>query len=739
MFLVDWFNGFDLQGFAVSMTAITGLFLLPGFFLSGLIFPREHLGLGRIPLGFSLILALFFILFLLSDVLGLGWTSFQWIWIIATVALVVSGSVYWIRPGEHGRYFRLYTNSKRFVFLFVVLLTLGSLITVFTPRDEDDWSYFQIVRNLADSETFPLLSPSGLRNGLNVWWLFHALIVRMFQVNLVSLGRDFLPLLLVPLCFLSFYALARTLFQDRRQALGALTLQFIFYLLDLFFQNADVELTGFWFLVRVDQDHTIVQFLFLPVYILTAFRYIENRSKRWLVANFLALATVTAVHPQGLIQAGVLVFGFIGIYIAIRADRERWFRSVTLLLPYFLLLLALVPFLAYWVDYSNNPVFDLSRLAVSQTNFPYTFRWVTFFSRDWFILRPDFLLHPYLLALIGLAPWLIQNTRRDLVSQYLLGSTLALMLILYVPFTFNLVSKWIGWSIFRFWYLFPIALTIVHLIPLFWQRLSMGWRKLRARLWDRDSVVSILCLSGLVLVGARFPTYLNTLPTWPERPESSPDAVGLLTALRQFSDTAGGTVLAPRAISDAIPAYRATLTPILFRYNTPQEKIDDANEFYASPVLTSFDLTILRKYQAIYLIVPTYNQKISQIDLSENYFQLLYRNEAWALYRVHSQLDENELVLANTHFAFGDWQLAVKAYQSVLRQSPDSSLAYTGLGILLMGLGQSKNAVQELERAVQIAPENRQAHCYLARLYVNLGVPEKARTHLAIAKQMNCQ
>jgi tetratricopeptide (TPR) repeat protein len=211
----------------------------------------------------------------------------------------------------------------------------------------------------------------------------------------------------------------------------------------------------------------------------------------------------------------------------------------------------------------------------------------------------------------------------------------------------------------------------------------------------------------------------------------------MLKALRDRT-TPGepAVVLAWRDITDAIPAYRSTLSPVLFREGPNDSQRRDADRFFGSTFVTDAHLDILNNYQVNYLIVSGDREFVSQFDHLPEYFQPLYRNSYGALYRVDLPLEPNTLIEANTIANYGEWDSAIKAYNAVLEDDPNNSLAHTGLGIILELVGKPRQAVREFEAAVNASPVNAQAHCHLVNLYRKLGMDEEAAKHVQPAGRL---
>jgi tetratricopeptide (TPR) repeat protein len=211
----------------------------------------------------------------------------------------------------------------------------------------------------------------------------------------------------------------------------------------------------------------------------------------------------------------------------------------------------------------------------------------------------------------------------------------------------------------------------------------------------------------------------------------------MLKALREHTVPGEqAAVFAGPDMSSAIPAYRVTLIPILFREDLRGPKGRDVVGFLDTVLMTNTQLEILNKYQVKYLLISGERESVSQCDLLPEYFQPLFRNSYGALYRVALPLESNALIEANTVANYGEWEGAIQAYDAVLAAEPDNSLAHTGLGMILQFLGKPKAAVREFEAAVRTAPTNAQAHAHLVHLYRQLGMNDQAAAHIPAAGRL---
>jgi hypothetical protein len=371
--------------------------------------------------------------------------------------------------------------------------------------------------------------------------------------------------------------------------------------------------------------------------------------------------------------------------------------------------------------------------------FPFSYYRYTFFAPTIFTLRVDFLFQPPTLAALALLPFLILFWRNDLAARYLLVSSLGLLLILYVPPIAQFLETRMSATILRLWNWNSKALLIAYFLPVGGLLLRDAGVALRQRVWNARVGWAALLLIALGALLALWPLSLRRevppgLSAGHTLPNGAPE---MLRALRE--QTAPGeqaVVLAWRDIADAIPAYRATLMPVLFREDPASQARRDASLFVAERFLTREHLRVLNAYQVKYLIVSGDREMLSQCDLLPEYFVPLYRNTYGALYRVQLPLESNDVIDANTIASYGEWNGAIQAYNAVLAAQPDNALARIGLGIILELADKPRAAIGELKAAMRWAPLNAQAHYHLVRLYRRLGMMEEAARHVPLSGRL---
>ncbi|KZV28914.1 Tetratricopeptide repeat-containing protein isoform 1 [Dorcoceras hygrometricum] len=91
--------------------------------------------------------------------------------------------------------------------------------------------------------------------------------------------------------------------------------------------------------------------------------------------------------------------------------------------------------------------------------------------------------------------------------------------------------------------------------------------------------------------------------------------------------------------------------------------------------------------------------------------------------------------LGNDKYVKGRFEEALALYNQAIAIDPCNPCYYSNKSAALMGLGRLLEAIFECREAIRIAPLYHNAHCRLAKLYLRLGVAEKAIWHYKASGQ----
>lgn len=600
---------------------------------------------------------------------------------------------------------------------------------------------------------------------------------------------------------------------SRRFGLFTALLQMLFYLAAPFLRADNVSL---FFFERINADKFMVVVLLLPPIFALAMRYLhQGRRDVWLIAALASFAAST-IHPLSSAMLALALAAFGAFHILLNLQHiTAWRRGgglamlvvAAMTIPMIQLYFAqgeaalasaypdsfegwqieerrvpVLPFLdvkgldvygrlppisQYEPGDANTPTnpFLLMRFAVNMDR-----QRLIVFDIDSYMLNPRLILEPlYLLALL-LLPFLLGNVRHDITAQFVLSTTTAVLVVMFVPSVTpiigGLVMPWILW---RFIWLLPytliIALSLYRLLNLprvsLWvantiQRFGlMGRNEPNGRLLPKFAAVtngaySLLAIALLLFV-LLLPLINRTVTDLRYRPASPyfyPNPSGIMSALIQLTEQHGeAMVLADQDMSVSVAAYVANADIVAHRVPTTSEifpadeqdvalqRLIDQTRFYESDSLTSASVQTLERYSVRFLILPSSSRLEQQVRLMPDAFSHLVDDTAYSLYQVNKLPSRTDsLIQANDAMHRGDWQTAAQHYSAVRQSNPNSLVAITGLAHIARLTGETEIAANYLQEALSQS-EHPTLRFQLGMLYAERGDTDSALPHLLKAQQ----
>ena len=337
------------------------------------------------------------------------------------------------------------------------------------------------------------------------------------------------------------------------------------------------------------------------------------------------------------------------------------------------------------------------------------------------LYEPPYLLALLLLPLLVLRAW---RNRSDVGVQFAVGSTLAVLFIMFNPWVTPLVGSLVmPWILWRFVWVLPYALMIALGIA---QLVSVVERWI-ARSRERNSNAVArrqgFAMFGLVVVAALAlsPAIGRNIQNLHDRTSSPyyfPTPTGIFDHLRRATASGPATVLADQDLSVTIPAYVANAGIVAHRMPTTSEvfpadrqsealqRLIDQDAFYRSSFLTPESMDVLQRYGVRYVVTASGSDLDTQLRLSPQWFDWQLDDQSYSLYEVDpAGLPANsETLLGNTAIASQQWELAKQRYQIALSQDPGDLLALLGLAEIAHAHGDFDTAVQHLQSAIDQDP-----------------------------------
>jgi hypothetical protein len=626
----------------VAFAATLVLFTSPGLLISHWFLRDDVSGVALVPLGFVTSTGLFGLLGAPALILHLSIQDYLWA-AGAVLAASLAGAAWrtlLMKAQAMNSSEQDATYGPPAGWLWAPFALLGGVLAFVgirrVPNNYDDvWVYLSWVKDFASSERLALQDPyfgeriaELSRARVNGWLLEQAALSRVSGMDTIELVLRYLTPTLVLVALLTVYALARTLLKSERAAVLTASVSALFHIIFIqpSVQNVGVELAA-----RISEDKYAARFLVLPVTLLFAVLFIENRKWRYLgLFTFFCWAAVT-VHPSVLPAIGLCMLGFGVAHVAANPRvRTAWTGMGALALAMWSVVLG--PVLLLFTG--RSPAAVLFSADINATP-PKVLEYTVFITESWrhiyelgdgyYIMHPWLLMNPVILGTYVLGvPFLLWRVRTSLAAQLLLGGLGVVTVAVYVP----PVATFIGNDLIVPGLLWRLAWPIPLLALLTagwmaWEALGYAEERLRGIGLGR-SVTRVLPLALVVLLTAA------------AAPPSVEKAVGLY---RKF-DVARtsnydpdpiypwiranikepGVLLARDSANNVIPAYSTSLNVVSQRgegmirdrdeldklagsdINIPRRYLD-VHSFFFGPTLDEEAHDILRRYHADYLMV----------------------------------------------------------------------------------------------------------------------------------------
>lgn len=711
------------------------LFVVPGIVLASMFLGSGHSLPAQVPLVFTLSAGIFGLLAL--PPLVLKWSPETYLNACAGVlALSLAGTVLLIlrspRTEPEVERDALERGGR---WLWIPLLSLTATLAavspfVYHPPKSDTWAYLMYVRKFLELEqlnVFPSAQGFG-RSTLAGWLLEQATISRVSGVDPVDLALTYLEPALIVVAILSFYALARTLFESEPAALLTGCLAALFFLLQL---NPLSPIPDGEFVGHMVEDKYVVRFIFLPVALSLAVLFLRERKLRYLGLFTLVCWSTVPIHPIGLAIIGVSMVGFGLVHLALdRRDWRAWISFGALIAA---MLSVVLPPAAYLlavgeVDLSRIREIDLPRMDFAAPG-------------EAELYLNSLLLSPvmFVVYLAGV-PFLMWRMKRDLAARLLVGILLFVPFLVYLPPFAALVDKIIGLRLLDrlSWPVLPAAL-----LTLGW----MSWELLkyarsysgRFRLPARVAPILPVIFMG-ALMAAAAPWIVSGVRSANHSGEVAPDETSCLDpAFGWTSDiaTARRVMLAPIAESVCVQAYEPSILFVSYRGTSTTDgevpqNVADVRTFFGSPAVDEEMIEILQHYGVHYVLLPANSPLNGQLDHLPAFTPMDNPGERYRVYEVEwSKLAVTPVVEMNGHLNDKEWDAVLEIYDEALQGDEDERfLAYLAAGRAYMQKGALFAAPLAYKGAAEIFPESPVPYSGLADAYMRAKKESAARVAL---------
>ncbi len=578
-------------------------------------------------------------------------------------------------------------------------------------------------------------TPVTPRNELIVWAYQGILVAKVAGASPLQLFMNSRPILII-LAFLSMFVFLHYFFRDRHLALYLLTLWAIFLL-----STTRVEGMGSDLITRIMQDKFVGWFVIVPIILVFMLWFLRSQRWRYLLVFGLGAFGAALLHPITLTQVLILGGSFGLLYLAFERSRRTWRALV--LLAFVLALCLVIPAIQYLRYKQPMPVelagledaieFGRISMAVNRHRL-----WLL--DGNAFILHPSIVLQPVILLGYLLLPLLAFRLGKSNVARLIVGSMIALALLLYVPPLAALLGLFV--TPYLLWRLaWPMSalsvLTIGWVAWLLVGRITNLVRRSPAR-------ISLCVQYGgplavvLIALSLMRPDIYAGLGNFRERYSAAEFSVcwtarHALARLDQLAYDKPVNVLASQALNFCIPGNAALANVVEFRgYGTvnrlpadmiheSMQRVEDVNWYGSTTRVDDLIVDMLERYDIDFVLMENDRTDLDlQFRHLPSMFSQVYTDDLFTIYAVSRPLRVSVVVEGNGMLRQRQWKAAEKIFRQSIQDDPDQVLAYLGLGMAVEGQGRVEEALDYYLQASQQAESEAGLHARAAETYLLL-------------------
>lgn len=623
---------FSPQWFPSRLALALGILLvliLPGYLLDLILsrplgFPdtprvlsARELSLTRVPILFVYSLAVWAVPATALQLLSSNWSAFRLVFVIILWALTLAAV--WRTRGSVS----LIPLPRREILVELVLTVLCVVVAYAVwrgPRDADDWGYLQIIQQFLGSNPFQILAATearySIRYAFHVWIFLQAYLGEWLNADVVVLVREVLPVLLAPLALISFYAWCKTFFGRAPAALLTVVFQLLIFVT---FANADGWGRGFF--ARSAQDKFLVWLIVLPVAFSFAWQFLnDGKFTAWFGYGAAVLAGLW-VHPITLFLLVIALAGFALFNLISRAPfpRRRWLFLTVASLPALLSPLVIRAITLPVVFTVNTPdVEAYVRLSDERL----------LFQPPLYLADPTLVANPLILFSLSLLLLFAPRLRDDRRAQFLWGSTLLPLALVFNPLTALLLGEMVTpWQLWRVTWLIPAALILTQAV-LQYRDLVRSPRAVR--------IGAALLLAAVVSIGLSNLNLARSFNNFTLDHALDPPVEDILRVLQKQLDAPANVIL-PRKITRFASAYTYRAVVLSNDAQKPEDtRGTQIDRFYDPAADPRFMDGFLKVWETDYAVTPNGS-------LQDHFLQtlprahFLYRNTAFTLYKIERE------------------------------------------------------------------------------------------------------
>lgn len=557
--------------------------------------------------------------------------------------------------------------------------------------------------------------------------------------------------ILVVLSLLAVYTLASQFFKNRQKALYTISLWAIYLLSTLSLSGTPgatrSEGAGNDLVTHIFQDKYLSWFIIVPIALVFMLWFLESRRFRYLIGFFIGVFGAALAHPVTFILLLILIGGYGIIYLVIEHSRKA--LNGLLYIGIVLVLCLIIPIYQYIRFNQPMPVYLAGLADVVEYGKIYM---SVNRSRIWlldngaFILHPSKILQPVILVGYALLPVLFFQLRKSNMARLVVGSMIALPLLLYVPFLAKLTGTFV--TPILIWRLaWPLALLAVLAIgSVSWD--VINWLSSQSKRINQNLAYPLqlgilyVCVVAAFIIGK--PHIEAGIANFYEQRgmvssticEKSIDAVKYLDQLTYQQPK---NVLADYKLNFCIPAYAAFANVVEYRglatiNRLPEDEIseaiqrvEDVNYFTLATRIDDRVMDMLDQWDIDYVLLEKDRLELDmQFRHIPELFSQIYSDQNFAIYKVQKPVSPTTIIEGNIALQQDKWDQAEELFMQAAREDPTQVLAYVGLGQAQEGKGELDLAISSFQKAADLLTGEAYVHTKLANAYFIQGEVDNA-------------
>ncbi len=517
--------------------------------------------------------------------------------------------------------------------ILVAGLGIGaSFVTLFTPRDYDDWFYTAYIADFVQGK------PIGLEDAIfeqgappeRIWfggavWVIEAIFSKVSGLHPVDVHQTYFPLFLLPFVTFATLTMARSVFDSLSIAVTACFLQMLFYLSSVF----PYKSAGWFVFCRAAQDKSIAAFIIAPVATALALHLLRSQYWRRMYLVFITvLITSILVHPMGPLWIALLVLPMRVLELAIGNNVGKA-KEIALLLPFAGFALALIFAQNAIKEFITAPPQPVSAMPAFLSNIYLpgsdfgtpleTLSPLVYFKSDNLVILNPLFVTRFPIALIGLMCCLLglRDLRSNPSARFIVGTISATLVLVFTPPGVFIFSRFIHpRQVFRAVLVLPWGLAIGYV-----------FYRIKVRPLVAFAVVAGLSL-GMAKGNPR--NYVASFESIRHTNRPQDEIRCALEKLNQ-QPSPQGRVLAPGDVGRMIPAFAPNAYPLNFRERGALSE----NEMKEINKLRSIDQGFVDRLRSLgvrYILVEK-RAPLADALRKANLFKVIYENNSIILWQ----------------------------------------------------------------------------------------------------------